>query len=113
MKCKQHWGNMTVSGCAGYKSVVLRDSEDDAIWKDSQLVHIEKTVAIINACYDHALYKQFIDGSRRQVLPYLSDIMHLIVDYLKVLLICSIILSLTSNHEPKLRTAELTTGAVA
>ena len=47
---------------------------------------IEKTVAIINACHDHALYKQFIDGGRRQELPYLSDIMQLIVDYLQVLL---------------------------
>ena len=53
------------------------------IWKDAQLVHhlIEKTVAIINACHDHALYKPF-GGSRRQELPYLSDIMQVIVDCL-------------------------------
>ena len=53
------------------------------IWKDEQLVHhlIENTVAIINACHDHALYKPF-GGSRRQELPYLSDIMQVIVDCL-------------------------------
>ena len=46
---------------------------------------IEKTVAIINACHDHALYKPF-GGSRRQELPYLSDIMQVIVDCLTSLI---------------------------
>ena len=57
------------------------------IWKDAQLVHylIENTIAIINACHDHALYKPF-SGSRRQELPYLSDIMQVIVDCLTSLI---------------------------
>ena len=74
---------------------------------------IEETAAIINARHDQTWYKQFIDGGRRQELPSLSDIMLLIVDYLQVLLICSFLLSLTSNHESRLRTAELTTATVA
>ena len=31
---------------------------------------IERSVTIINACHDHALYKQF-GGGKRQELPYL------------------------------------------
>ena len=112
MQCKQHWDNMTVSGCVLDKSCcgILKTLQFE---KMHSWYTIEKTVAIINACHDHALYKQFIDGGRRQELPYLSDIMQLIVDYLQVLLICSVILSLTSNHEPRLRTAELPTATVA
>ena len=45
---------------------------------------VEKTVAIINVCHDHALYKQF-GGGRCQELPYLSDIMQVIVDWLTCL----------------------------
>ena len=41
---------------------------------------IEKTVAIINACHDHALYNEPFGVSRRQELSYLSDIMQVIVD---------------------------------
>ena len=112
MQCKQHWDNMTVSGCVLDKSCcgILKTLQFE---KMHSWYTIEKTVAIINACHDHALYKQFIDGGRRQELPYLSDIMQLIVDYLQVLLICSVILSLTSNNEPRLRTAELPTATVA
>ena len=41
---------------------------------------IEKTVVIINACHDHALYNKPFGGSGRQELPYLSDIMQVKVD---------------------------------
>ena len=64
--------------------------------------------AMIPPCTSNLL----MDG-RRQELPYLSDIIQFNVDYLQVLLICSVILSLTSNHEPRLRTAELTNATVA
>ena len=75
MQGKQHRGNMIVTGCMGDKSRcgILKTLQDDS--KHT----IERTVAIINACHDHALFKQFGEG-RRQELPYLSDIMQLIVD---------------------------------
>ena len=78
MQCKQHLVNMTVPGCMGDK-VALRNSESKTLQfgKMQSCYTIEKTVAIINACHDHALYKPF-GGSRRQELPDLSDIMQVI-----------------------------------
>ena len=78
MQCKQHWGNVQVSGCMGDKSRcgILKTLQ---FGKMHSWYTIEKTVAIINACHDHALYKPF-GGSRRQELPDLSDIMQVIVD---------------------------------
>ena len=80
MQCKQHWVNMTVPGCIGDK-VALRNSESNTLQfgKMQSWYTIEKTVAIINACHNHALYKPF-GGSRSQELPSLSDIMQVIVD---------------------------------
>ena len=61
MQCKQHRGNMTVFGCMGDKSRcgILKTFE---FGKMHSLTAIEKTVAIMNACHDHALYKQFGGG---------------------------------------------------
>ena len=73
MQFKQHRGNMTVSGCKG-------DTSRRGILKTLQVrkMHswytIEKTVAMINACHDHALYKQFSEGTCQE-RPDLSDIM--------------------------------------
>ena len=62
---------MKVSGCMGDKS-------------RCGMMHswytIEKNVAIVNACHDHALYNEPFGGSRRQELPDLSDIMQVIID---------------------------------
>ena len=81
MQCKQHWVNMTVPGCMGDK-VALRNSESKTLQfgKMQSWYTIEKTVAIINACHDHALYNKPFGGSGRQELPYLSDIMQVKVD---------------------------------
>jgi len=70
---------MTVSGCMGDKSRcgILKTLQFE---KMHTWCTIEKRVAIISACHDHTLDKQFIAGGRRQELPYLSDIMQVIVD---------------------------------
>ena len=73
MQCKQHRVNMTVPGCKG-------DTSRRGILKTLQVrkMHswytLEKTVAMINACHDRALYKQF-SGGTRQERPDLSDIL--------------------------------------
>ena len=77
MQCKQHWGNKTVSGCMSgkWRCGILKTLQFRTM---HSWYTIEKTVRI-NACRDHALYKQF-GGGGRQELPYLSDIMQVIVD---------------------------------
>ena len=69
---------MKVSGCMGDKlrCGILKTLQ---FGKMHSWYTIEKTVAITNACRDHALYKSF-GGSRRQERPDLSDIMQVIVD---------------------------------
>ena len=78
MQYKQQWGNMTVSECMGDKSRsrILKTLQ---FGKTHSRYTIEKSIKVINARHDHALYKQF-GGGRRQELPYLSDIMQGIVD---------------------------------
>ena len=78
MQCKQQWGNMTVSGCMGDKSRsrILKTLQ---FGKTHSRYTLEKSIKVINACHDHALYRQF-GGGRREELPYLSDIMQVIVD---------------------------------
>ena len=77
MQCKQHRGDLTVSGCMGDKSRcgILKTLQ---FGKTYSWYTIEKTVAIINACHDHALYKQFGGGRRQELI--LSDIMQMKVD---------------------------------
>ena len=74
MQCKQHKGNVKVSGCMGDKSRcgILKTLQ---FGKMHSWYTIENTVAIINACHDHALYNAPFGESRRQELSYLSDIM--------------------------------------
>ena len=65
---------MQVSGCMGDKlrCGILKTLQ---FGKIHSWYTIEKTVAIINAYHDHAFYNEPFGGSRRQELPYLSDIM--------------------------------------
>ena len=41
---------------------------------------MEKTIIIVSACHDHALHMQCSRGGRSRELPYLSNIVQVIVD---------------------------------
>ena len=77
MQYKQKWGNMTVSECMGDKSRsrILKTLQ---FGKTHSRYTIEKSIEVIDACHDHA--KQAVWWNRPEELPYLSDIMQVIVD---------------------------------
>ena len=58
MQYKQQWGDMTVSECMGDKSRsrILKTLQ---FGKTHSRYTIEKSIEVIDACHDHALYKQF------------------------------------------------------
>ena len=102
MQRKQHWGDMTVSGC-------LSDESRCGILDTLQFgkMHgwctIEKTVAIINAyLYKAVSWRQ---ASRTSLLVWYNVGDGRLID--------KSCWSITWNHAPRLRTAELTIGTDA